>query len=70
MRYSNFRKAEYVRLCQRYNASALRLNTEGGGLAFVRLSLQIQQAKADVPNRWGLPGFVRSCGTPSEEGSP
>ena len=68
MKYSNFRKAEYVRMCQRYNASALRLNTKDGGLAFVRLSLQIQQAKADVPNRWGFPGFVRNCGLPAESG--
>ena len=57
--YSIAHKAEYVRLCRLYNKAEQNL---GDGVAFVALSLRLQIAKAYVPNRWGLPGFIRKQG--------
>ena len=61
MRYNAQHKAEYLRICRRYNQAEQNL---GDGALFVALSLRLQIAKATVPKRWGLPGFIRSAGVP------
>ena len=64
MRYSNERKAEYLRLCRQYNFAKqdLVVFPNGDGALFIAMSLALQIAKATVPIRWGLPGFISSQG--------
>ncbi len=61
-KYNQFDKMTYISMCQRYNAAAAKLDTEVDKAKFVKLSLQLHIAKASVPGRWGLSGFVSSCG--------
>lgn len=62
-KYNQFDKITYVSICQQYNTAAAKLDTNVDQAKFVALSLQLHMAKAHVPKRWGLPGFVSNCGT-------
>jgi len=81
MRYKQSDKRAYRSLCRQYNRVWHELkrvptnsfNNDEFGVwramnLFTILSVRLHAAKARVPIRWGLPGFVRNCGMARKEG--
>jgi len=70
VRYKKSDKRAYLNLCRRYNKAwhdlkEVSTNPTGDEQAihvFTVLSICLHAAKARVPIRWGLLGFVRKCG--------
>ena len=62
-RYSQQKKTAYIALCRRYNHALKHFELDN--TAFIALSLQLHQAKGDVPVKWRTAAFVARCGLPA-----